>query len=77
MESRVRLDGLPSHWFPVKQSVRQGGVLSPMFHNTYINGLLLELRHSGLGAYIGPVYCGVVAQADDIALIALTPLDLQ
>ena len=46
-------------------SLARRSFVSPIFYYIY-SGLLLELRHSGLGAHIEPVYCEVVLQADDI-----------
>lgn len=77
MTSRVMSDGVSSDVFNVKQSVRQGGVLSPWLYLIFIDGLIKELREAGLGAFIGAIYCGVFLQADDIALLALTPKELQ
>ena len=77
MTSTVLHEGVLSRWFPVKQSVRQGGVLSPRLYLLQINDLLVELRNSGYGAYVGNIYCGSPTQADDIALISLTPVGLQ
>ncbi len=77
MKSEIMIDGARSRQFKVQQSVRQGGVLSPWLYMLYINDMITELRHSGHGAYVDNIYCGVVAQADDIALIALSPASLQ
>jgi hypothetical protein len=77
MKSAVLHEGVLSRWFDVKQSVRQGGVLSPWLYLLQINDLIVELRHSGYGASVGEIYCGVAVQADDLALITLTPTGLQ
>lgn len=77
MTGRVMTDGIKSKKFGVKQSVRQGGVLSPWLYLIFINGLITSLREAGLGAYIGSIYCGTFLQADDIALLSLTPGELQ
>ena len=77
MKSAVLHDGVLSRWFDVKQSVRQGGVLSAWLYLLQINDLIVELRHSGYGAGVGEIYCGVAGQADDLVLISLTPIGLQ
>ncbi len=77
MQSAVRVGDKLSRYFNLEQSVRQGGVLSPWLYLLHINDLLVKLRNSGHGASVGSTYCGVVAQADDIALIALSPDSLQ
>ncbi len=77
MESQVRVNGTLSRRFVVRQSVRQGGVLSPLLYVLFIDGLIKQLRASGIGAYVGDIYCGILVQADDVALLSLTPNDLQ
>jgi len=39
----------------------------------YIDGLLRLLRESNVGCFIGNVFVGALAYADDIALLAPTP----
>ena len=77
MSSYVQASCVPSRRFPVRQSVRQGGVLSPWLYLLYIDGLLKELRSANLGAHIDNIYCGVLAQADDVVVLALSPAELQ
>jgi len=38
----------------------------------YIDGLLQRLRDSNIGCWIGSVYVGVLAYADDVTLLAPT-----
>lgn len=52
-------------------------MLSLFLYVLYIDGLIRQMRNSGLGAYAGDVYCGILVQADDVVLLALTPNDLQ
>ena len=77
MQSAVSFNGVLSRWFDVKQSVRQGGVLSPWLYMLYVNQLLDLLRKSNVGLWIENLFVGVVAQADDVCLLAVTPCDLQ
>ena len=42
--------GQPSRTISTSQGVKQGGVLSPLLYNLYVNDLLVELKNSGLGA---------------------------
>ncbi len=35
--------------------VKQGGVLSPTLFGVYIDGILLQLKKSGIGCHIGDV----------------------
>ena len=39
----------------------------------YMDGLLDKLAHAGIGCYLGDIYAGVLANADDIVLLAPTP----
>ena len=40
-----------SYSFSISNSVKQGGVLSPVLFTIYIDKLLLELRQQGVGCY--------------------------
>ena len=61
----------------IKRGVRQGGVLSSFLYLVYINDLLTYLDNSKLGTYVCNTYSGNTALADDIALLAINPKDLQ
>ena len=50
--------------------VKEGGILSPFFFNIFIGDLLLELERLHLGCYVGLLYCGRIAYADDVLLLA-------
>ena len=52
--------------------MKQGGVISPVLFCIYINKLLGRLRSSGFGCFIGEVFLGALAYADDIVLLAPT-----
>ena len=54
--------------FPIKQGVRQGGILSMTHYKLFTNGLLHMLDESGLGASIGYFKCGAPTCADDVAV---------
>jgi len=74
---RVSFNGSNSSWFGVANGVKQGGVLSPTLFGIYIDGMLKDLEASGYGCYVGEVYCGVVAYADDQQLLAPTGYSLR
>ena len=46
--------------FCVTNGVKQGGIISPMLFNLYMDDLSLMLNCSGIGGYIGT--CKVVAE---------------
>ena len=63
--------------FKIEQGVRQSGVLSADLYKLYINPLLNFLDDSGLGGKIGNINVCAPTCADDVALIAYNPLDIQ
>ena len=73
----VRWQDRYSRQFRVSQGVRQGALLSPLFYATFVNDLLTILESHKLGISIGSVYCGVLAYADDFALISNDNNELQ
>ena len=69
---RVKWCNHLSKIFSVTNGVKQGGVLSPILFTIYLDCLLERLRLSGAGCYIGNVFCGSLAYADDLVLLAPT-----
>ena len=47
--------------------------MSPILFCIYLDGLLHHLSGSGVGCYIGHVFTGALAYADDVVLLAPTP----
>ena len=60
----VRWNGSSSHRFPVQNGVRQGAVSSPILFSVYIDGLIKELRESGLGCRMDRFFFGCLGYAD-------------
>ena len=75
--SCVVWEGNRSSSFILRQGVRQGGTLSPFLYLVFVDELLDLLAASRLGACIGSIYCGAPMYADDLALVASSPGDLQ
>ena len=74
----VRLARRNSKTFSLKNATRQGSILSPyLFSACYLDDLLVLLRKSGLGCRVAGVWMGVVAYADDLALLAPDRVTLQ
>lgn len=69
----VLWNGVSSQRFCIENGVRHGGIISPILFCVYIDGLLQRLHESGVGCYIGHVYTGALAYADDVVLLAPTP----
>jgi len=68
--ARVLWNGIASKSC-VENGVREGGIISPILFCVYLDGLLVQLRNSGIGCHIGNFFVGALAYADDLAL--LTP----
>ena len=77
IQSFVKINRLDSEPFFIRRGVRQGGVLSSFLYLIYINDLLTCLENSKLGTYVCNTYSGNTALADDIALLAINPKNLQ
>jgi exonuclease III len=75
--SHVRVDGEVTDDFPTRCGVAQGAVTSPFLYAAFLNGLLAQLRASGLGSWEGGVWAGCHCYADDIALCADTREELE
>ena len=66
----VKWNSTMSKEFDIRNGVKQGGVLSPLLFNIYIDVLLLQLSQGGIGCHIGKKYMGSFAYADDIVLLS-------
>ena len=58
--------------FSVLNEVKQEGVISPVLFCIYLNKLLGKLAEAGVGCYIGNIFVGALAYADDIVLLPPT-----
>ena len=67
---RVKWNDAFSEYFTVKNGVKQGGVISPSLFCLYLDGLIQELRENGKGCFMGNVYAGAFAYADDLTLLS-------
>ena len=64
-------------WFSVHSGLKQGGILSPLIFNLFVNDLGTLLEHSGKGVSLDGVNLSSLFFADDLVLIAETEEDLQ
>ena len=65
-------NGIYSENFPVVDGVKQRGILSPVLFCIYINDLLLTLRQTRVGCFLGSCFVGALAYVHDIVLMAST-----
>ena len=62
----VKLSGYYSEYISINRGVKQGGILSPLFNNIYVDELMTTLIKADLECNIGGIYYGTVFYADDI-----------
>ena len=63
--------------FIMRSGVRQGGVLSPILFNPYMDPIIELLQASDLGCHIHGAYVGCLLYADDIILLSASVGNLQ
>ena len=73
----MKWNGHYSDSFVINSGVRQGGILSPLLFNFYVNILLETLRKSDYGCKLYNFYIGCIMYADDLIIISASILDLQ
>ena len=74
---RASWNGVISTNFSVSNGVRQGGVLSPILFNVYIDELLLRLKQHDVGCHIGNRFVGGLCNADDLTILSPSVRGLQ
>ena len=65
------------HQFCVTNGVKQGGIISPMFFNLYMDDLSVMLNCSSIGGYIRTSFINHLCYADDLCLISLSSSGMQ
>ena len=75
--AKVQWKEMYSEEFPIRNGVRQGAVISPLFFSFYMDGLFNVLSASGSGCCIDRFYAGCFAYADDLFLISPSRKGLQ
>ena len=67
---RLRWNDVYSDFLTVSNGVKQGGILSPCLFSVYIDGMLNALQEENIGCFMGGVYAGALAYADDLMLLS-------
>lgn len=75
--AKVRWKDSYSNEFTLRNGVRQGAVISPLFFSYYMDGLFDLLSKSGSGCTINGFYAGCFGYADDLFLISPSRNGLQ
>ncbi len=76
-EFAIRWGNSVSSFFRVKNGVRQGGILSPIFFNVYLDLLSMILSNSSYGCTINDYRVNHLFYADDAVILAPSPHALQ
>ena len=63
--------------FFVNNGVKQGGIISPILFNIYMDDLSMHLNSSGIGGYLGTAFINHLCFADDLCLISLSSSGMQ
>ena len=69
---RVKWNGSTCDTFSTSNGVKQGGVLSPILFNVYLNELIELLSEQGLGCHLHCEIVGAFVYTDDITFLAPT-----
>ena len=73
----VRWGATTSTQFTVSNGVKQGGLISPILFNVYMDDLSIALNSSGIGGYLGAAFLNHLCYADDLCLISLSSNGMQ
>ena len=73
---RTRWNMAYSDTFAICNEVKQGGVLSTLLFNIYLEEFWLKLEAQGLGCHRNSMFVGAFIYADDITILALTSTSL-
>ena len=61
----------------MSNGVKQGGMLSPLFFNVYMNDLIVWLNESNVSGYLQDQRLNHLCYADDLTLISICSTDMQ
>ena len=73
----VKWGNATSTTFTVTNGVKQGGILSPLIFNIYINNLSLTLSKTNIGCRLGGRLISHIVYADDLCILSMSPCGIQ
>jgi hypothetical protein len=73
----VRVNGMLSEWFEVKQGVRQGCVISPWLFNVFMDKCVRTACVDTSGIKVGEADVRMLLYADDVVVLAESEEELQ
>ena len=73
----VRWGGTTTSFFTVVNGVHQGGIMSPILFNIYMDELNCELNRCNIGCSLNGTLINHIMYADDTCIIASSPSALQ
>ena len=74
---RTTWHGKNSDYFNATNGIRQGSIASPILFCVYLDKLLNRLHQEGIGCWMGNMFYGTLAYADDVTLLCPTASGLQ
>jgi hypothetical protein len=77
VQCAVKVNGMFSQWFTVKNGVKQGCKISPTFFQLYINDLAVLVNSLNCGVQVADIKLSILLFADGIVLIAPNAANLQ
>ena len=76
-QMHIRWENITTSLFSVSNGVKQGGILSPILFNVYMDQPSVKLNASKIGGDIGGVSVNHLCYANDICLISLSSAGMQ
>ena len=70
--SPLRYNYFDTIYFTVANGVKQGGIISPILFNVYMNDLRIALNNSCIEGNLGDAFLNHLCYADDTYLISLS-----